>query len=167
MSNQIKCYGCGALVEDTMGATHEYIGAVAGCWAIFGEILAKEFNNPAYFYPAHRLTVDAYAIQHPGVPGRKSIQSVHVHLAGLYLTLEKNLDIQKTPKVMSALTEQSESFVWLEPPVPNGTITVLDVVKAESAKEHQEIVRKWAEDIWNAWKAHHEKIKQLIAGFRI
>jgi hypothetical protein len=80
MSNLIKCYGCCTLVEDTNGATHEYIGAVAGCWAVFGEILAKEFNNPSYFYPAHRFTVDTYAVQHPGVPNRKSIQSVNVHL---------------------------------------------------------------------------------------
>ena len=165
MSGQIKCYGCGALVEDSGGATHKYIGAVAGCWAIFGEILAKEYNNPSYFYPAHRLTVDAYAVQHPGVPGRQSTQSVYVHLAGLYLTLEENFDVQKIPKIMSALTEQSESFAWLEPPVLNGTITVVDVVKAKNAEEHQETVKKWAGDVWNAWQAHHEKIKQTVSKY--
>jgi len=165
MNARIKCYGCGALVDDTNGATHEYIGAVAGCWAIFGEILAREFNNPSYFYSAHRLTVDTYAVQHPGVPNRKSTQSVYVHLAGLYLTLEKNVDVQKTPKIMSSLTQQSESFVWLEPPVPNGTITIVDVVKAESAEEHQEVVKHWAKDVWQAWESYHPKIKQLVAEF--
>lgn len=165
MDSLIKCYGCGALIEDTKGATHEYIGAVAGCWAVFGEILAKEFDNPSYFYPAHRLTVDTYAVQHPGVPGRKSVQSVNVHLVGLYLSLEKEFDVQKTPKIMSALTKNAEKFVWLTPPAPNGTITVLDVVKAETAGEHREIVKNWAINVWNAWQEHHQKIKQIAAEF--
>lgn len=165
MNGQIKCYGCGALVEASDGATHKYIGAAAGCWAIYGEILAKEYGNPSYFYPAHRLTADAYAAQHPGVPGRQSTQSVYVHLAGLYLTLEQNFDVQKIPKIMSSLTEQSENFVWLEPPVPNGAITVVDVVKAASAEEHQKIVRVWAEDVWRAWVLHHAKIKELVGEF--
>jgi hypothetical protein len=165
INGQIKCYGCGASVETSDGATHKYIGAAAGCWAIYGEILAKEYSNPSYFYPAHRLTADTYAVQHPGVPGRQATQSVYVHLAGLYLTLENNLDAQKIPKIMSTLTEQSENFVWLEPPVPNGKITVLDVAKAIDAEEHQKIVREWAEDVWQAWATHHPKIKQLVGGF--
>lgn len=167
MGSQIKCYGCGATVEMSDGAVHKYIGAAAGCWAIYGEILAKEYNNPSYFYPAHRLTVDTFAVQHPGVPGRQSTQSVYVHLAGLYLTLEKNIAVQRIPKIMSALSEQSESFRWLEPPIPNGTLTVVDVVKAESAEEHKVIVKAWAEDVWQAWSAYHPTIKQLVAKFTI
>jgi hypothetical protein len=162
MNEKIKCYGCGASVPDVEGATHKYIGAVAGCWAIYGEILAMEFGNPSYFYPAHRLTVDTYAVQHPGEPGRQSTQSVYVHLAGLYLSLEEDLEVSKIPKIMSSLTAQSADFVWLEPPVTNGALTVLDVVKAENAEEHQRIVKAWAEDVWQAWAAHHPKIKQLV-----
>ncbi|HEY0427380.1 MAG TPA: DUF5946 family protein [Pyrinomonadaceae bacterium] len=165
MSERIKCGGCGIPVEDSGGATHEYIGAAAGCWAIFGEILAREFNNPGYFYPAHRLTVDTYAVQHPGVPGRKSIQSVNVHLAALYLNFETTFDFQGIPKVMAALTKNAQNFAWLEPPAPNGTITVLDVIKAENAGEHQEIVKNWAGDVWSAWSVHHQKIKELVAGY--
>ena len=165
MNGRVKCYGCGALVPETDGARHKYIGAAAGCWAIYGEILAKEYSDPSYFYPAHRLTADAYAAQHPGVPGRQATQSVYVHLAGLYLALEKNYDYQKIPRIMSSLTEQSENFVWLEPPVLNGTITVVDVVRAGNAEEHQKIVRDWAEDVWLAWAAHHPKVKQLVNKF--
>jgi hypothetical protein len=167
MSEKVNCYGCGALVPDIEGATHKYIGAVAGCWAIYGEILAKEYSDPSYFYPAHRLTADTYAVQHPGAPGRQSTQSVYVHLAGLYLSLEENLETSKIPKIMSSLTEQSANFVWLEPPVPNGTLTVIDVVKAKNAEEHQTIVKAWAEDVWQAWAAHHPKIKQLVGKFTV
>ena len=73
------CAGCGALVPVTDGPTHPYIGASPGCWAIYGEVLAREYGEYAY-PPVHRLTVDAYAAQHPGVPSRRSIQSVAIHL---------------------------------------------------------------------------------------
>ncbi|MDZ7628938.1 MAG: DUF5946 family protein [Parvularculaceae bacterium] len=36
----------------------------------------------------HRLSVDAYAVQHPGGASRQAIQSVGLHLARLYIQLE-------------------------------------------------------------------------------
>ena len=60
------------------------------CWAAYGEVLAREYNDPA-FMAAHRLTVDAYAVQHPGRPSPQSIQSVALHLISLCLVLEQEL----------------------------------------------------------------------------
>src|SRR2546426_1032303 len=86
-----RCVGCGALVPAVDGPIHPYIGASPGCWRTYGEVLAREYGE--YAYPAvHRLTVDAYAAQHPGVPGRRSSQSVAVHLMSLCLVLEQGLE---------------------------------------------------------------------------
>lgn len=82
------CRGCGALVPDTEGPTHRYLGASPGCWAVYGEILEKEYSDYRY-WRAHRFTVDAYAVQHPGESSPPAIQSVAVHLISLYLMLEK------------------------------------------------------------------------------
>ncbi len=92
MNRLSKCHGCGALVKDLPGGPHKYIGASAGCWGVFGEVLAREYGEFAYPDPTHRLTVDTYAVQHPGKPGRQAIQSVNVHLMGLYLVLEQGLN---------------------------------------------------------------------------
>jgi hypothetical protein len=86
------CPGCGALVPDTDGPTHPYIGASPGCWAIYGEVLAREYREYAY-PPVHRLTVDA--AQHPGVPSRGSIRSVALHLISLYLILERGYEPER------------------------------------------------------------------------
>ena len=84
----VLCPDCGALTPDVDGPTHPYVGASVGCWAMYGEVLAKEYGE--YRYPSvHRLTVDAYSVQHPGTPSRRSIQSVAVHLVSLYLVLER------------------------------------------------------------------------------
>lgn len=153
------CVGCGALVPDIDGATHKYIGAPAGCWAIFGEVLAKEFSDIAYF-SVHQLTVDAYAVQHPGTPSRQSIQSVGVHLVSLFYQLERGFDSSQIIKIRKRLSTRSEGFVWLEPPGSPGAVTILNVVKAKDAVEHEGIVREWAWVAWRAWSSHHEVVRQ-------
>jgi Family of unknown function (DUF5946) len=63
------CPGCGAMLPPSTGPTHESIGASPACWAVFGEVLAAEYSDGT-FWPAHRISVDAYAAQHPGTDGR-------------------------------------------------------------------------------------------------
>jgi len=151
--------GCGALVPDTDGPTHPYIGVSAGCWAIFGEILAREYGE--FHYPdVHRLTVDAYAAQHPGISSRQSIQSLAVHLIGLYLTLDLGLDSTATRRAMGRLTEQPCSFVWLDPPARRGELTLLDVVQAHDLAEHERLVKHWARAVWQAWAVHQPTIRR-------
>lgn len=82
-ANLRPCVGCGALVPEIEGPTHRYLGAPPGCWAVYGEVLEKEYGDCSRYALNHRLTVDA--AQHPGVPSPQSIQSVAVHLIRLYL----------------------------------------------------------------------------------
>lgn len=156
--NTISCPGCHALVPDLDGPTHAYLGAAPGCWAVFGEVLAREYGEWAY--PAiHRLTVDAYAAQHPGAPSRQTIQSVAVHLIGLHLHLERGLGNAAIARAMSNATRRHD-LVWLDPPPAWQTLTILDVQQAGDLAEHERRVRQWAEGVWLAWAAHHETIRR-------
>lgn len=71
----ISCMWCSGAFPEVAGPTHKYMQSTPGCWAAFGRVLAREYGDQRYF-AVHRLTVDAYAIQHPGIPSRQSIQSV-------------------------------------------------------------------------------------------
>ncbi|MGH2615999.1 MAG: DUF5946 family protein, partial [Thermomicrobiales bacterium] len=82
-----RCPGCGALTDEGDGPTHPYFGSSPGCWAIYGEVLAREYEEFDY-PPIHRLTVDSYAVQHPDETSPLATQSVALHLAGLHLVLE-------------------------------------------------------------------------------
>ena len=104
-SNQ--CYGCGALVPRVSGAAHKYIGALAGGWAIYGEVLAKEYSEYRILRSAHRLTVDAYAVQHPGNPNPQAIQSVTIHLVGLYLVLQLGNEVMQILSIPFETTDWS------------------------------------------------------------
>jgi len=155
----LPCPGCGALFPNIDYPTHRYLGASPGCWAVFNEVLAREFNGWSLHAKTHRLTVDAYAAQHPGVPSPQSIQSVAVHLVALYLVLERELGPGWVWKVMGEKTKDRDKFVWLEPPASLGKITIQDVAKAENPNEHGQLVGQWALSVWEAWSPHHATIR--------
>lgn len=159
MSESVICLGCGAPVEDIPGNPHKYLGASAGCWKIYGEILASEYGDFGYPETTHRLTVGTYAVQHPGKPDRQAIKSVNVHLISLFLILERGLDGAEATFAIRKILQQRLDLTWLEPPVPNGTVTVLDIAAAADFKKHQRVVEAWAENVWQAWSSYHRRIQ--------
>jgi hypothetical protein len=158
----LPCVGCGALFPDIEGATHRYMESSTGCWATYGEVLVREYSSPAYF-EIHRLTVDAYAVQHPGQPSPQSIKSVGYHLVRLCLLLERGLKMEQANDAMLNITKTKEHFTWLTPPSSLGSITVADVYAASTAEEHKQLVRLWAVSVWAAWSRHHPIIYDWLA----
>ncbi|MEA3049838.1 MAG: hypothetical protein QOG84_1674 [Sphingomonadales bacterium] len=151
------CPGCGRLYPRIEEPAHAYIGASPGCWAEYGALLALEYGD-APLMRWHRLTVDAYTAQHPGVPGRRSAQSVQVHLAGLYLTLERGLDAAAVARVMQRLAD-GRSHAWLEPPPLATGAGVAELIEAAGGPDYGARARAWAEAVWQAWAPHHSAIR--------
>ncbi len=161
LKKTIKCFSCGGDFPDIEGPVHRYMTSSPGCWAVFGEVMAREYSNPSY-YEVHRLSVDAYAVQHPGSTDRQSVQSVGLHLVRLCLFIEHGLSAEKANSTMLAAAKRKYLFTRMEPPPSSGLITVADVVKVNTAEEHKVIVWKWAESVWKAWEPHHDTIKSLL-----
>jgi len=159
-----RCYGCGSLVENITGSPHKYIGATQGCWNLYTQVLAKEYGEYGYPQPAHRLTVDTYSIQHPGKPGRQSIQSVNLHLISLYAILIKGFDGKGATRLIGNILAKQPAFEWLEPPTPNGLKTVRYVLEAKDKKEHEKLVRQWAEDVFGCWYSKYQQVLEEMFG---
>jgi hypothetical protein len=155
--NGVRCIGCGGYFEPLDGPTHAYMESSPGCWAAYGLVLAREYSNREYM-TAHRLTVDTYAVQHPGRPSRRTSQSVGAHLIALYVVLELDEPVSRATAAIRKAVE-TVNFDWLEPPHSRGSITVADVLPATTAGEHLELVRKWARAAWEAWAPHHRQIR--------
>jgi CTP:molybdopterin cytidylyltransferase MocA len=152
------CPGCGArYLPHAVDETHPYIGASPACWATFGEILAREFADPA-FGLMHRHTVDVYAVQHPGSDDRRQRQSVALHLVGLCQWLEHGVAMPALNAATQRLAAADRAWPWLPPPA-RYPMTVVDVVEARDGVEHVGRVRRWAETTWAAWEAHHETVR--------
>ena len=157
--NFIACPGCGGFFPDITGPTHRYMESSAGCWAVYGEVLAREYSDRAYFQ-IHRLTVDTYAAQHPGQPSPQSIKSVGIHLIRLHLLLERNLAMEQANQAMLIINQQKANFIWLAPPSVSPSLNVSDIYQAQNVEEHRQLVREWALEVWNLWSAHHDTIRR-------
>ena len=132
-----------------------------GCWAVYGQVLAREYGDASY-RDVRRLSVDAYAVQHPGGRDRQSIQSVGLHLVRLCLLLEQGLHPDKANTVMSRTARSKEELVWLAPPASLGAFTAADVAVAGTTMEHKAAVRAWARAAWDAWAPHHEQVRSWL-----
>lgn len=152
------CPGCGArYLPHAVDETHPYIGASAACWATFGEVLAREFGDPAYGQ-VHRHTVDVYAAQHPGTDDRRQRQSVALHLVAVCQWLEHGLGVEELNAITGRLANDGRPWPWLTPP-DAFPMAVVDVVAARTGLEHVDLVRRWAEATWDAWSAHHGVVR--------
>lgn len=155
----VRCIGCGALVPDISGPTHEYMESSPGCWWAYGQVLARAYADPG-FRAVLRLTVDTYAVQHPGRPNPNAIQSVCGHLVSLCLILEKGASLSFGEKGIRWATRNEGQIRWLTPPDSLGEITIIDIDPSASADEHAAQVRRWAHSAWAAWAEHHHTIRE-------
>jgi hypothetical protein len=159
--DQQRCPGCGGFFEVIEGPTHRYMISSPACWDRYSQILAREYSEPALI-PTHRLSVDTYAVQHPGDGSRQAIQSVGLHLARLMLQLDRPLPPAETNDVMLGLGKHKASLPALPPP-NSYAMTVLDIPLGCTAEDHVSAVRAWALTTWTAWSAHHLVIKHWVA----
>jgi len=155
----IACPGCG-LERPASGRGYDRkFNASAECWSVFEEVLAAEFGNAVLFGQVHQMTVDAYAVQHAG--GRHPDKSVCIHLAGLYLMLEKGLAPTMVPPLLRRIARR-RSWPRLDPPAARASMTVLDVALAGSVPAHIDRVRRWAAEVWRIWAPHQEVARGLV-----
>lgn len=142
------------------GPTHAYMTSSPGCWARFGEVLAREYASPVLMQ-THRLTVDCYAVQHPGGRGRRAVQSTGLHLARLMLQIANERPARETNDIMLTLGRNKASLPFLEPPT-SFSITVADIPLDTSPENHAAAVRQWASASWDAWGEHHAVIRDWV-----
>jgi len=133
--------------------------ASPGCWAAYGSVLAEGAVSPL-LTPHGTLTVDAYAVQHPGVPGPQATQSVWVHLITLHLLLERGWPAEQAIRLRTIAADSSSGWSWLDPPDSMGPATAIDVVQAE-ADDAGDAVRAWVDGAWAAWEPHHLAIRRI------
>lgn len=123
--------------------------------------MAREYSD-ARFARVHRLTVDCYAVQHPGEPTPPAIRSVALHLMSLCAVLERGLDPGAATRLLQVAAEASIDFTPLDPPAEPGAITVEDIVAATTPGDHEEAVRAWSDSVWSAWSAHHARVRDWL-----
>ena len=124
-------------------------------------MLAREYGAYAT-HANHRASVDAYAVQHPGVDGPQAMRSVAMHLMRLCLVHERGMPAASGRAMAPRLLAQPPDVAWLEPPADRGSITVADVAAAGGADEHLVRVDAWGRCAWAAWSEHHHTVRRWL-----
>ena len=162
ISDKKPCPGCGAMFVPEEGAVHAYMTSSPACWAAFGRVLAAEYED-VRLMPVHRMSVDAFAVQHPGDPDdRRAVQSVGLHLARIKVTLEDGLDWQEANAAMQRFAARKAELPRLDPP-PSFSLTVADVEPVAGTEGHEDAVRAWVQAAWDDHAAHHDFIRRWTA----
>ena len=153
---------------DTPGDVCEDCGAAAargraGCRLLFEEVIAGEFSDYRYGR-VHRLTVDAYALQHPDAYMRSG-KSFAAHLTGMCAACEREdaPEVNRAVQKWLSTNPQIEKPARLPGPGRRGALTIAYVHGAADANEHVARVREWARDVWGAWAEHHDLARRLIS----
>jgi hypothetical protein len=170
------CVGCGAILPVIPnGPVHRYMDSSAACWAIFNSL--NDPTRPLELAAFNALIVDAYAVQHPGVPtSPQAINSVAVHLMTLHGILERGFNIDQAMWLRQrpgrpslrlgrrpslrlgrrpSSIERHDRFHWLTPPSFAGCLTVADVAAGETPHERSRIIEAWVHNVWRVWSEMH------------
>jgi hypothetical protein len=131
------------------------------CWAAFGEVLTAEYADPQLM-PVHRLSVDAFAVQHPGDGSRRAIQSVGLHLSRLHVQLEAQITPEQANEFMLRAGKRKSELPALQPP-KSFEITVSHVAPIAGTAAHAAVVREWARSAWNDWAHAHQFVRRWAA----
>jgi len=144
------CEDCGAFVA----------GGRDACLKLFEEILAREFSDYRYGR-IHRLTVDAYSLQHPDKYMRSG-KSFAAHLTGMCAALEHQDAPALNQAVQRWLSTNPQVLKPAHLPERRGALSITYIYSAADADEHVKRVREWARDVWGAWAEHQELARRLI-----
>ena len=145
------CPECGA----------EGVGGTEGCNVFFQEVVGREFSQPELFQ-VHRLTVDAYSLQHP-TQYMKSAKSAVAHLIGMCWAMEGE-DGPHVARAMSRFLDGTPTFPRPEPPPPlsRGGMDITYIHSAQDSVALISRVREWARGAWDAWSQHHEQARAWV-----
>ncbi|MFQ5633006.1 MAG: DUF5946 family protein [bacterium] len=129
------------------------------CKEIFDATLVKEFSDFRYA-KVHRLTVDAYSLQHPD-EYMVSPKSYAAHLTGMCCAMGYGNDRDLLRILQKWLNGKKQ---LQKPPLPEnfGSLTISHIANAKDGAEHEKLVYEWALDAWNAYSGYHELAKDWI-----
>jgi Family of unknown function (DUF5946) len=157
------CVGCGAILPVSDGPVHRYMDSSPACWATFNALQNPE--RPLEFAAFNALIVDAYAVQHPGLPSsQQAINSVAVHLMTLHGILEKKFKPDQAvwlrqrpgrPAGQPNGVDRHSRFHWLTPPSFANCLTVADVAAGKTPHERSRLVEAWVNGVWKTWSELH------------
>lgn len=121
------------------------------------EELSQDYQELAFYTLAHpdpkfihQQIVDAFAAQ-TATKDSKPIK-VAFALIGLYLYLDKGFSGRQVQLAHMQMVRKRKTWPKFELPENRGLITIKDVLAISPGEKRDEVIRKWCESVWEAYK---------------
>jgi len=150
------CPGCRVRLPDMHPDPDIRLNASGECWQVFSYLQCYTVSkqDPGFI---HQHVVDAYTAQHAG--GLTRPIAVAFGLIGLHLALEKGYTGREVQKAHMKIAKIKKDWPFLEPPVRSAVLTVTDVLREETERQKDAMIRKWMEAIWEIWEDRHQWVR--------
>ena len=125
----------------------------------YDELTAYTLSHPDPSF-IHQHAVDAFAAQTAN-DGTKPI-TLAFALVGLYLCAERQYSGKQVQRVHMLLAQRRKRWPRFDIPEHRGAITARDVMDSPPGPERDEMIRTWADSVWQAYRAQRYGVVDLL-----
>jgi len=108
----------------------------------------------------HQHFVDVYTAQNAD-EYTKPI-AITFALVGLFLFIEKGYTGRQVQQVHMQMAKNKRVWPTFTLPEKRGDITIVDVLQTPAVKSRDEMIKKWCETVWEAYRDNHVIVKGLL-----
>jgi hypothetical protein len=108
----------------------------------------------------HQYAVDAFAAQ--TADDKTKPITLTFALVGLYLAVERQFSGRQVQRVHTLLARRRKQWPRFGIPEHRGAITVRDVMDKPPGPERDQMIRTWAESVWQAYNAQRDGVIDLL-----
>ena len=121
--------------------------------------LARDFEQPVFYWRFHRIAVDAYCVQHSAFVA--STKSLAAHLCGLCIALEFENDEATMQGLQRWLSTNPD---LTKPALPSfrGDLTIRHVHGISDPNEYGKAVYEWARSAWESYRDLHPLAREWL-----
>ena len=159
MQTYRDCPGCGVRLPASEAHPDGRYDASTACVQLYDELTAYTLTRGNVEF-IHQLAVDAYRAQHAA----ESMPPIGLAFAliGLYFACERGYSGRQVQHMHMLLARRSKTWPHFVLPAHAGSMTVLDVMRAEPGDERDAMLRRYAQSVWAAWSREHERVRALV-----
>jgi hypothetical protein len=153
----ITCSGCHVVLPDRHLDPPNRFNASGECFQAFSDLACYTVAKQDLAF-IHQHAVDAYEAQHGG--GNSRPITTVFGLIGLYLCLEEGYTGREVQAAHMRIARIRKDWPRLEPPTQPAKLTVMDVLRADTDKMKDAMIRQWSESVWEIWDHRHAWVRK-------
>lgn len=129
---------------------------------VYAELAYYTLSHPDKEYFIHQHLVDAYLAQFADEKTKEI--AIIFSLVGLYLFSELGYTGKEVQLAHMKLSKNKVVWPKIVLPLKRGGFNIHDILQSAPGREKDELIKSWANFVWNAYHESHESIRILVKG---